>query len=233
MVLTSCLLCGCARSGIIARGADPSAAEADGADAVALREDPATQKTTAEFRFPGDRGGELLSKVLRPDTPYRPVQPRTEARRPAATAAIDSPSLLPPPNPVTMPRLPATKANTTLAPRPSLPETLAGVLPDPSPPHALSLPPGELTRRPSVDVNHSIPVPVLGQPLPDRAPVEDVTTDASSAAAIAVSMPQRTHPAPFVKNNLPDPFEFRRPVVVPPTPPDQPKPPEAAPRLPK
>jgi hypothetical protein len=90
-----------------------------------------------------------------------------------------------------------------------------------------------LTRVPSVDVNKPIPLPFLGQPLSDRAPVEDVTVDASNAAALSGAMPLRTQPTPFIRNNLPDPFEFRRPIGLPRTPTEEPAPPAASPKLPK
>lgn len=66
---------------------------------------------------------------------------------------------------------------------------------------------------PSMDVNKPMSVPILAKPLPDRAPVDDVTADASNAAAISATMPQRTKPAPFQKVSLPDPFENRKPVA--------------------
>jgi hypothetical protein len=171
-----------------------------------------------------------LSKVLPPEAVHKPVEPRTEPRRPVAPATIEVPSLPLPPAPVAMPHLPAGKPTMTLVPRSSLPETPIASLPEP---HAQPLPPGELMRMPSVDVNRPIPLAILGMPSSDRAPVEDVTTDASNAAAVATTMPQRTQPAPFVKNNLPDPFEFRRPIAVPPPLVEQPTPPATTPRLPK
>jgi hypothetical protein len=231
-VLTSSLMCGCSRSGIVARGVEPPLPDEQAiqvAEKVTAPNEQAAPEKIAAFRFPEDRGGELMSKLLPPEAAHKPVEPRTEPRRPATSAAIESPILPLPPNPVAMPRLPVAKANTALQPRLVLPEVLGGSTVEPRPP---SLPSGELTRVPSVDVNHPIPLPILGLPLSDRAPIEDVTGEASSAAAIAATMPQRAQPAPFVKNNLPDPFEFRRPVGASPAPAEQPTPPAAAPRLP-
>src|SRR5207237_1114806 len=124
---------------------------------------------------------------------------------------VEAPSLPLPPAPFTLPHLPPAQGNKPLQPRLVLPETLGIAEPDrpPAPP----LQAGERIRMPSADVNQPIPLPILGQPLSDRAPIEDVTGEASSASAVAAPLPRRTQPTPFVKNNLPDPFEFRRPVV--------------------
>jgi hypothetical protein len=233
-VLTSCLVGGCSRSGIVARGVEaPAVAEAKqpvfAVKAVGVNAEQAAPEPSAPFHFPQDRGGELLSKVLPPEMAHTPVEPRTEPRRPAPSSTIESPSLPLPANPAALPRLPVAKSNTTLQPRLALPESLGGSSFQAALPPSPALPAGELTRVPSVDVNKPIPLPILGQPLSDRAPIEDVTGEASSAAAVAASMPQRTQPTPFVKNNLPDPFEFRRPIGAPPAGAEQPTPP----RLPK
>jgi hypothetical protein len=65
-------------------------------------------------------------------------------------------------------------------------------------------------RVPSPDVNQPIPLPRLGQPLPDRAALDDPTLEASTAAALAKPLPVRTSKAPFLKLTIPDPYEGRR-----------------------
>lgn len=60
------------------------------------------------------------------------------------------------------------------------------------------------------NVNQLIPLPILAQPAPDRASLDDPTRDASTAAAIAAPIPPRTRKAPFVKRTFPDPYERRR-----------------------
>jgi hypothetical protein len=238
-LLTGCLLSGCVRSGVNARAVAPvpMAGEsessvtqvktaADNAEVAAAQEAP-------PFRFPDDRGGQLLSKVLAPDVSHSPVERSTEPRRPPATATIESPTVPMPAAPVGMPRLPIAKGNNTLKPRLLLPETLDGSPSDPRLPQVPVLPTGELTRVPSTNVNQPVPLPLLGQPLSDRAPVEDVTAEASAAAVVEAKVSLRTQPTPFVKNNLPDPFEFRRPVVAPAAPAEQPTPLADTPKLPK
>lgn len=65
-------------------------------------------------------------------------------------------------------------------------------------------------RAPSPDVNQFIPLPILAQPISDRASLDDPTRDASTAAATAAPIPSRTRKAPFVKRTLPDPYDHRR-----------------------
>jgi hypothetical protein len=237
-VLTGCLLSGvgCARSG--ARGVAPPAVAEQSAGVEQLRAageaaDAVAPPETAPFHFPNDRGGELLSKVLPPDVPHNPLERAAETRRPTSSGTVESPVLPLPPIPSGMPRLPIAKGNRTLQPRLVLPETLDGSPLEPRFPPMPSLHAGELTHVPSVDVNRPVPLPILGQPLSDRAVIEDVTVEASNAAVVATKMPVRTQPTPFVKNNLPEPFEFRRPVGATGDQIEQPVPPTATPKLPK
>jgi hypothetical protein len=62
---------------------------------------------------------------------------------------------------------------------------------------------------PSPDINEPILLPILARPVVDRASLDDPSGDASQAAALASSVPERTNPAPFLRLNLPDPFEHR------------------------
>jgi hypothetical protein len=87
-------------------------------------------------------------------------------------------------------------------------------------------------REASPDVNQPVPLPRLARPALDRAPVEDVTAEASTAAALAAPMPQRTTPARFLKLTVPDPYEHRRPLGLP-VPPEQTTPEAGSPQVPK
>ena len=103
----------------------------------------------------------------------------------------------------------------------------------PQPPEPGTLPAGELVRAPSVDVNRPPPLPGLGGPALDRAPLDDPTADGSLAAALAAAPPERTAPAPFQKLTVPDPFEHRQVVRLHTTPAEDTTPVAAAPRGPK
>lgn len=77
-------------------------------------------------------------------------------------------------------------------------------------PAEIELPTKPLIRLPSVDVNAPLAIPILGQPLKDRASLGDPALEASRSAALRPFAPTRDRPLPFVPLNLPDPFENLR-----------------------
>lgn len=64
-----------------------------------------------------------------------------------------------------------------------------------------------LVNLPSIDAYQPSTVPILGQPVPNRASLADATLEASVQATLKERPPGRTIPAPFVPQGLPDPFE--------------------------
>jgi hypothetical protein len=186
------------------------------------------------FRFPDDSGGELLGKLLTPPVKPAPGEDRTGPHRFARSSAVESPRLPLPPTRLEPARMPAQNVSGLTRPGP-LPEgvPLLSYYGKPEPPEAPRLTAGEPVREPSVDVNRPLPLPVLGQETPDRAPVDDPTAEASLAAALAAPLPQRTTPAPFLRLGVPDPFENRRTVRLP-APAEEPAVPvSASPRTPQ
>jgi hypothetical protein len=174
------------------------------------REKPATEPQG--FRFPDDPGGALLAKVLSPGEAAPPSAARTTGPRPLPPPDLEPlPLSLPASRPPLVPHLPVQKGQ-SLPPRLILEDTLGGPRRDPALPSGPTLTAGERTRIPSVDVNKPIPLPILAQPVTDRAPLDDATGEASTAAALSAPMPRRTTPAPFLRLMLPDPYEHRRPV---------------------
>ena len=162
------------------------------------------------FRFPDDRGGQILSKVLPPSEKAPPAGHDAPApRRHPPPPNVEKPTAPLPPVPVDLPRLPAGKPE-PLRPRP-LPEDLPifGHKSDPILPQVQTLPAGERVRIPSVDVDQPIPVPILARPATERAPLDDATTAASQNAALSTVPPTRATPAPYLKIGVPDPFENR------------------------
>lgn len=87
-------------------------------------------------------------------------------------------------------------------------------------------------RWPSPDVSEPPPLPVLAKPSADRVPVSDPAPETSVAAALAGRPPLRTTPAPFVRVNLPDPFEHSLTGRLLSPPAELPGPPVAPPRTP-
>jgi hypothetical protein len=80
------------------------------------------------------------------------------------------------------------------------------------PPAAVKLLAGSKVAWPSPDINEPTPLPILGRPAVDRASLDDPSGDASQSAALASNVPDRTAAAPFLRLNLPDPFEHRNAV---------------------
>jgi hypothetical protein len=104
---------------------------------------------------------------------------------------------------------------------------------EPARPRGIKLPPGTLIRLQGIDVSLPVPLPILGQLQPDRAPLTDPTLDASIAAALKQQIPERVTSAPFMRMNLPDPFENVATVRLRTPPAEEPNPVTGQPRAPK
>lgn len=207
----------------------PGVVRAQAADEPTPKPEPPPEPPS--FRFPDDAGGALLAKVLPPSEAGGPSADRTRGPRRSTNRRELAPALpLPPALPV-LPRLPASQGKPP-RPRLTLEESLEEVATHAALPQAPTLPAGERVRVASPDVNQPLPLPTLARPAPDRAPVEDVTGDASTTAALAAPMPRRTRPAPFLKLTVPDPYENRRPLGLP-VPPEGTGPEAGSPALPK
>jgi hypothetical protein len=172
------------------------------------------------FRFPDDAGGAILTKLLPPTELRGPLnEPNPGPRRLLPPPGLESPAHPLPPTQAPLPRMAGERNRAPLRPRLIAEETLAG-LRDPVPPHSQSFYSGVRTRIDSPDPSRPPPLPPLGQPVPDRASLDDATGDASAAAAVAAPTAGRVGPAPYQKVSLPDPFEFHRPTAVTPPPED-------------
>jgi hypothetical protein len=77
-------------------------------------------------------------------------------------------------------------------------------------PAAAQLPTQPLLKVPSVDVNKPLPIPILAQPVKDRASLSEPAFDVSLEATLKKITPARDKPVPFAPLNLPDPFEHLR-----------------------
>jgi hypothetical protein len=204
LVSGSVMLAGCARQPAVV-GTAPAQPAAEAQPLAAER-----------FPLPADKAGQALARTLRPGSDAAALSDAPAAHR-----------LLPAPRDVNHPQppLPASRgdivrfplghAPVRLLPH-SLPEAppLTGSRNEVQPPVQLVLPFAAGVRVAAADVNQPIPLPTLAQPLPDRAPLDDPTVEASTQAALSAMPPPRATPAPFVKLNLPDPFEHREAVRV-------------------
>ena len=77
-------------------------------------------------------------------------------------------------------------------------------------PETVQLPTKPLIKLPSLDTKTPAPIPILAQPVKDRASLGDPAFDASLAATMGQLSVTRDRPVPFTPLNLPDPFEHLR-----------------------
>jgi hypothetical protein len=167
----------------------------------------------AAFKLPADVGGKALAQVLPPtgrpgvlDNPSRPAPPDA----PAPKLAALRPTLpeMPPPSP----KVP--EQGKGPRPRTVTEEPLDEGFGTPAQPERPSFEAGEKAKEPSESVHVPPPLPHLATAPADRVPLDDPTLEASTAAVLAGKMPQRTTPLPFVRLSVPEPFEWRIPLLT-------------------
>jgi hypothetical protein len=214
-LLCACLAAslGCGRPAVVAPSGDSLAAAEPSPHSA---KDADKEADGPPFRFPDDAGGALLAKALPPTDVKGPLRaPSVGPRRLAPLAGFDAPPLMPPPSQNMPLRPPAGRNRKPLAPHLTVDETLGMGRGDPELPQPRSFVTGARIRLPSVDANQPIPLPILAHPTADRAPLDDPTFEASTEAALAAPMPQRTKAVPYIRVRLPDPFDNRRPISFP------------------
>ncbi|MBY0526281.1 MAG: hypothetical protein K2R98_23005 [Gemmataceae bacterium] len=196
-------LAGCARTSV---AVDPAPLDRLNPGQVAQGDKPAPGD---RFTFPADKGGQALSELLRP-----PLKLSDDAQAQPGPRPLVVPPAVANPEP-TLSNSPSGVPSAKLSPKapPLRPRVLPEEAPltayrsDPPPVQRQEFTPGALVRVPSRDVNEPIPLPILANPGIDRAPLDDPTAEESLKVALAATMPVRSNPAPFVRLNLPDPFE--------------------------
>jgi hypothetical protein len=231
---------GCARSSVALNPALSEEGERKPVARPGLAAEPAKVEKPApapegRFAFPADRSGALLGALLIPG-----------AETSSGIRVTPGPQTLPPPSAVARPSVPLPD-NQSVLPRRSVeaaapavrPHMLAEGLPlssyhaDPRPPVSLDLPAGAPVRLTSRDVNRPVSLPILAQPGVDRVPLDDPTVEDSLRAVLAATPPVRTTPAPFGRQQLPDPFENAQTVKLKTLPPEETSPSSGAPQPPK
>jgi hypothetical protein len=192
----------------------------DGAGSFKPGVQVAQDNSSPGFQFPADKSGKLLDEALRP--PQKLADEAASTPKPKqlkAPASVEHPevALTAPPlgmaRPALLPKAPPLRPHV-------LPEDapLTGYHGDLARVKTEHLPAGAPVRLASPDVNQLPPLPFLATLSIDRASLEDPTSDDSLKTALAAVPPIRTNPAPFVRLNLPDPFENAqtvRPRVLP------------------
>jgi hypothetical protein len=213
---------------------EPAGAEAPPARARAAegKVNTAREAVAAPFRLPDDAGGALLGRVLPPRLPRGPLKGPVRERRAPAAPDLEAPGLAWPRPDGRVPHLPARRAPHSLRPHLVLEEELPGAPDTPAVPRRPAFHAGERARVRSDDPHLPPPLPILAQPVPDRASLEDATTEMSTEAVLAAPLPRRTAPAPYQRLAVPDPYEHRRPLRLP-VPAEGAAPQAGPPRLPK
>ena len=209
---------GCGRAGVVRARLRVVEEELDQTTLVVARAKPAEEppapvkeseppSETVAFHFPADRAGDLLCRELTPAVSRRLAEPAPKPRRRKTAAQLESPELPLPPSVaghvLVLREIPSRKP---LMPRLTTPETLFDLALEVALPQARPLPDGVRTKEAGPDVNKPAPLPILAQPVPDRAVLGDATAEASGAAAVAAPMPARRQPVPFLRR------KYSRPV---------------------
>lgn len=225
---------GCARSGVVmepGKGEGALKPPPDRAQ-VAQGDKPAPGD---KFEFPADKGGKLLGETLRPGQKAADDPAAEPAPKPlVAPLEIAQPAVALSTPPTDLPR-PALKPKTP----PLRPHVLAEDAPlsayraDPAAVRTIHMPAGALVHVPTPDVNVAPWLPFQGVLGIDKGPLDDPTTDDSLKTALAAPPPIRSNPAPFLRLNLPDPFENGQVVRLRVQPPEDPTPTAGIVRVPK
>jgi hypothetical protein len=194
---------------------EPAPAEASKTAAEAKGEAAPKAIDGGTYRFPDDDAGKILARVLppQPPAPLAPPPPAGPLERSLPGFIVD-PALPSPVNALTPARAPQPPR---VVPRPTaLPERVPADLAqiEADKPERIELPVGALTRLETPDVKQPAALPVLARPSPDRASLEDPTTEFTAASIISDRLPLRTNAAPFVKVTVPDPFEYAGQVKI-------------------
>jgi len=206
LIAVTGLLAGCGQS-------PPAVAQSDAPKTLVVVEptpQPAVQPLAASpaatFAFPDDVGGKKVAATLAPSLPPAPIAAPTTKPK-ARSSEIDRGELPMPKVSAAVPTTPLPKAK---LPRPSPPTERVPVELG----SAAALDPSreKLPERPGVRAVAANPgavdVPRLANPLPDRASLDDPTTEIAAARVIVTALPLPFNPAWFVRFGIPDPFEF-------------------------
>jgi hypothetical protein len=206
----------------LATGCDKPAGSGDGVSTpiVVANDAPSVKKASGEptpamplaaggvFRFSDDEGGKILSKILPPaaNAPLGAPKAKEQSERPVPIS-IAQPDVPARANAQALPQVPTPPQ---VGPRPSpLPDLVPLELARKIPvlPERILFRVGPLTKQETPDVKQPSPLPILAAPSKDRAPLDDPTVDFTAQSILNNKLPLRETTAPFVKVNLPDPFE--------------------------
>jgi hypothetical protein len=164
--------------------------------------------------FADDGAGKLLSQLMMPGSPA--FRARLEQKGPGER---------PPPTSIARPDPPATGVALIPAtyPSPAAAELRRVVLAERVPadfaplvnvPQRTEFVVAFIPGIPAPDAKRRVALPILARPTLDRASLEDPTADFTAQSIVNNKFPPRSTPAPFIRVNLPDPFENAEAVKV-------------------
>ena len=192
---------------------EPKATELPGKAELAVQNQKKEPEKDQGLPSPKDKGGKLVGDLLRP-TEKSLVDELTKKRL-SGPAFLERPEIPSPPYKGLPPKPAIKNVGKPVRPKPAAEEIpLSRFFGDPKLPVVVKLEGAALVKWPMPDPNEPAPLPILAQPKSDRAPLTDPTTDASTDAALSGTIPVRDNPAPFLRINIPDPFENRQTIRV-------------------
>lgn len=212
---------------------DDEPSRKDSKDKKGAKKGQKEEKPGAAFRLPSDDAGKALAKVLPPARgPVRLTNPGRPALKPFPApkiAGAEEELLFTPPPPLGLPPAPLKLNRTPRLVTEEPPQARTARVDVPEKP---TFEPGKRARLASVDLEIPPLWLPIAMPLTDRVPLDDATTEASTATAIEAKLPPRTTPAPNLRLTIPDPYENRKPLTIK-VPPEETSPVAARPVTPK
>ena len=178
-----------------------------------VADDEPKKEKGEELGLPRDKGGKLVGDLVRPTN--KSLVDELTKKRLSGPAAIERPEIAGPVYKGLPPKLAVKDQSKPVRPKPAAEGIpLSQFFGDPQLPVIVKFEGTALVKWSMPDPNEPAPLPILAQPKTDRAPLTDPTADASTDAALSGTIPVRDNPAPFLRVNLPDPFENRQTIKV-------------------
>ncbi len=172
-----------------------------------LQPSPRPAPVEPAVKLPDDLGGKAVQKSLMPSVAMPADLAGPKAPRPRLTA-LDRGELTTAPLPIALPATPNPKAKPA---KPSVPPERAPA--DLGQAAAENLTGVKFAEKPLVRAEGPMnagaaDVPALARQVVERTPVDDPTAEISAAKLIATIFPFPVGTLPFLKQSIPDPFEF-------------------------
>jgi hypothetical protein len=192
---------------------EPKATVRPGKAELAVQNQKKEPEKDQGFSLPKDKGAKLLGDLLRPAD--KSLVGELSKKRFFGPGFLERPEIAAPKYQGLPPKTAVKDGGKPVLPKPAAEELpLSRYFGDPQLPVVVKLEGTALVKWPTPDPNEPAPLPILAQPKSDRASLTDPTADASTDAALSGTIPVRENPAPFLRVNLPDPFENRQTIRV-------------------